>query len=104
MNKHTDLKVVAYAFQALGVIALLIALWYTALTQSIFFMIYGLISFIWLYAIGGALLILIDIAKSVRVSAVVAVEQEQNDRRKAKPKADKSLGLKHANPEKRRTA
>ena len=123
MNKHTDLKIAAYVFQALGIIALLIALWYTALTQSMFFLIYGAIGFVWMYAIGGALLVLIDIAKSVRASAVVAIEEEaqrkikqsklQHGARctcnlapvKARPGVnDKPLGLQRVNPKKRKHA
>ena len=122
MTKHTDIKAVAYVFQVLGIITLVIALLYTVATQSIFFMIYGLIGFAWLYAIGGALLVLIDIAKSVRASAVVAIEQEDrreadkrvksrpniNDRllekQRAKARTNKRSGLQKLSPEKRMNA
>ncbi len=106
MNKHTDLKVAAYVFQALGLITFLISFWYTALTHSGFFLIYGVIGFAWLYAIGGALLVLIDIAKSVRASAMVAIEHEE-ERRKTKAKLvsnGKPLGLQRVNAKKRKHA
>lgn len=105
MNKYTDLKVVAYIFQAMGLVTLVLFLLLLASAPDVRFVILGLISFITWYAIGGALLVLIDIAKSVRASAVVAIEQEDRRKVKAKLGADgKSLGLRRINPEKRRGA
>lgn len=103
MSKYTDLNVAANLFKIVGVFIFAISILYAVSTESIFFMIAGLIGFVWWYAIGGALLVLIDIAKSVRASAVVAIEQEE--RSKAKPSSNgKPLGLQRVNRKKRREA
>ena len=105
MNKYTDLKVVAYAFQGLGVTALILSFIPAVLNDSILIALYGVVSFVWMYATGGALLILIDISKSVRASAVVAIEREDQRKEEVKPGSNgRSLGLKRVSPKKKRSA
>ncbi len=78
----------------------------SALAQDIMFAICGLfVSFVWMEDICKALLALADIAQSVRASAVIAVEQDE--RLKAKAKAGrngKSLGLQRVRPKQKRSA
>jgi len=105
MNRYNNLKTVAYALQAIGLATLTIFLLLLASSPDIRFVFIGLVSFIVWYAAGGALLILIDIAVSVRASAVIAMEQEDRRKAKVKPSSNgKPATLRRIDPEKRKQA
>lgn len=102
MNKYNNLKISANIIRALAVIIFAIDLLAAFILQGIDILFIGFIGAVLLFGWGEALLALVDIAQSVRVSAVIA--HEQDERRKAKVASNgKSLGLQHVNPEKRRS-
>ncbi|KKM84631.1 hypothetical protein LCGC14_1297220 [marine sediment metagenome] len=99
MKRYNDLKHCANIFKVLGLLSVVINLLASAVAQDLTFAVVGLISLLWLYAWGAALLTLGDIAYAVRASASLALEQDEARKARAS-KNGKSLNLKHVKREK----
>lgn len=106
MNKHDDLRAVGITLCAIGAFSLAMSVISAYFNDSALILVFGVIGSLLLYVVGRASLLLIDIAKHIKVTAIIAIEQEKNESRKvkAKPSSKGKLGLRRIDPEKRKHA